>query len=92
MLAQQRAVTAHRITAANGPTGAARLLGSPASLPHAHEGVARGARLAHLEKGRQDVVQLSMACVGFTSPLWQSTAARDSAHPAGIAKILPKGK
>lgn len=92
MLAQRRAVTAHWVTAANGPTGAARLPGSPPSLPNPRGGVARGAWLAHPEKGREDVAQLSMARVGLISPLWQMTAARDGSHPAEIAKTLPKGK
>lgn len=52
----------------------------------------RGARLAYLEKGREDVVPLSTARVGFISPLWQTTAGGDTTCPAGIAKVLPKGK
>jgi len=92
LLAQQRAVTAHWITAANRPAGAARLFCSPPSLPHPCGGVAGGARLAHLQEGREGGVQLSMAHVGFISPLWQTTAARDGAHTAEITKIVPKGK
>lgn len=56
------------------------------SLPLHCGGIDGSVQWAHLEEGKED----GMTYVGFISPLWQTTAVRDCAHPSVITKMLPR--